>query len=377
MTGLARVPGGALLWHAHEMLFGFGGAAIAGFVLTAIPEFTNTRPISRNGLLVLVLLWLAARGAYLAAAWWSNGIGLWPAAGFNLSVWLALLVHVLPAVWGDTQRRHVSFGWVLLLLAGLQSGFFVSIALNTHSLAWIHASAGAMMVLIVVSASRISMSVLNRRVEAGRPGRDFGNEQVYVARPPRRKLAVFAIVLCSTVEFFMGHNAVTGWTALATAAAVLNLLNDWHVGRLLFTRWALMLYASYWLLALGYAAMGLAWLGAPVTVAGGRHILMAGAMALSIFTVMNIAGRIHAGRWLDGRVWVPLAATVLVIAALVRAAAGIGVVASHAPLLWWLSTALWTLAFAVYLYYAVPVLAGPRTDGRDGCDGPAPGAVDD
>lgn len=369
VQSLAFLPGGAMFWHAHEMIYGFGGAAIAGFILTAMPEFTNTPAISQRGLLTLVLLWLAARCAYLLAAWWPGGIGLWPAAALNFMFWVGLLVQVLPAVWGEVQRRQLAFAWSLAVLTLLQLGFFITLEVTGNPLAWLHATVGAMVVLIIVAASRISMSIMNRRVEAGRPGNEHVGS-VYLARPPRRKLAVFAIALCSVVEFIIGHNAITGWTALAAAAAMLNLLNDWHVGRRLFNRWALMLYASYWLVALGYAAMGLAWLGAPMTVAAGRHLLMAGALALSILTVMNIAGRIHAGRWLDRRIWLPLAAIGLIGAALMRAMAGMSAFAPHAPILWTLSGLSWLAVFVVYLWYAVPVLAGPRTDGREGCEGP-------
>lgn len=372
---LGVIPGGAISWHAHEMLFGFGAAAIAGFVLTAIPEFTAAAGVSRRHLMVLVLLWLAARCAYLLAAWWPSGIGLWPAALFNVLFWLGLLIAIMPAVWSDPQRRHISFGWILAALAVLQLGFFVSLSREGHALAWLHAAVGALMVLIVVSVSRISMSVMNRRVELGRDGNERSGEPVYLARPPRRKLAIFTVALCSIVEFAIGHNAVTGWTALAAAAAMFNLLNDWHVGRHLFTRWAFMLYISYWLLALGYAVMGLAWLGAPLTVAAGRHILMAGAMTLAILTVMNIAGRIHAGRWLDRRAWFLWAGAGVVAAALVRGMAGVGMFAAYTPLLWWLSGLIWASVFIVYLWYAYPVLAGPRTDGGEACEGPGSTAV--
>lgn len=367
---LGFIPGGSMLWHGHEMLFGFGAAAIAGFVLTAIPEFTGTTGISRRDLLRLVLLWLGARLAYVLAAWWPSGLGIWPAAVFNLVFWLALLAHVMPAIWHDAQRRQLGFGWALGTLALVQLGFFASLVFSGNPLAWLHAGVGAMMVLIIVAASRISMSIMNQRVEQGRAGNESPDGPLYLARPPRRKLAIFTVVLCSVVEFFVGHNAITGWTALAAGAAMLNLLNDWHVGRRLFTRWALMLYASYWLVACGYIAMGAAWLGAPLTVAGGRHLLMAGAMALTIFTVMNIAGRIHAGRWLDRRIWFPLAGAAVVIAAVVRFMAGVLPLAMHAPFLWRVSGLFWVAAFVAYLVYAVPVLAASRPDGRTGCEGP-------
>jgi len=367
-------PGGALLWHAHELIFGFATAAIAGFTLTAVPEFTATAPLGRRPLVRLVLLWLAARLAYAAAAWWPAALGLWPAALCNLALWLLLLAHLAPPLWRDPARAHVSFAWALAALMLLQAGFFAALALGADALAWLHAAVGAMMALIVIATSRISMSVVNGYMEQGRPGAP-APEAVYLARPPRRNLAIFTIAACTLVEFVLGDDAVSGWTALAAAAAMLHLLNDWHVGRRLFTRWALMLYASYWLIALGYGLLGAAWLGAPLAPSAGRHLLMAGAMGLSIFAVMTMAGRIHAGLWLDRRPWLPLAASLLVLAALMRAAAGTALGAAGMPVLLALSGGLWAAAFAAYLWHAWPALAGPRGDGLTGCEEPvvAPG----
>lgn len=368
------MPGGIVFWHAHELIYGYGAAAIAGFVLTAIPEFTNTAPVGRRVLVYLVGLWLLARLAYVVSAWLPSALGLWPAALVNLSLWVYLLAHLLPPLWADPERRHMGFFWALAALAGLQIGFFWALELGGNPLAWLYAAVGGMMALIVVAASRVSMSVLNNRVEAGRRGNVEPESAVYLARPPRRYLAIFAITLCSAVEFALGAGAVAGWTALAAAAAMLNLLNDWHIGRPLFSRWALMLYATYWLIALGYALLGAAWLGAPVMASAGRHLLMAGAMSLSIFTIMNIAGRIHAGRWLDRRLWLPLTAAGMVLAALLRAAAGYWGAASWSLGLITAAGGLWIIAYTAYCCYAAPVLLRARTDGEDGCAGPVPEA---
>lgn len=55
------VAGGALVWHAHELLLGFGLAAVAGFVLTAVPEFTATASAIPRTVRQLVTLWLLGR----------------------------------------------------------------------------------------------------------------------------------------------------------------------------------------------------------------------------------------------------------------------------------------------------------------------------
>jgi len=368
LTG--AVPGGNLLWHSHELIFGFVAASICGFVLTAIPEFTQTAPIGRRALLRLTLLWIAARLAYALAGLWPSWLGLWPAALLNLAWWSGLLMAITPVVWRDPQRRHVSFSWALGAMALLQAGFFIAQALGADALAWLNVTVGVIMMLIVIAASRVSMAVVNGLIEQGRPGQPDPGNVGYLARPPRRNLAIFCIGVCSVSEFALGHTVVTGWTALAAAAAMLNLLNDWHVGRPLFTRWALMMYAFYWLIAVGYALMGAAWLGAPLLPSAGRHVLMAGAMALSIFTIMALVGRIHAGLWLDRRPWLPVTVVVLVLAALLRAAAGLYLAIPWAWTLLLVSGVLWAGCFAVYLLVAWPVLTGPRTDGQTGCAEP-------
>jgi len=239
----------------------------------------------------------------------------------------------------------------------------------TDALAWLRVAVGVMMMLIVIAASRVSMAVMNGLIEQGRPGEPDTQDAGYLARPPRRNLTIFCIAVCSLAEFALGYNAITGWTALAAAAAMLNLLNDWHVGKPLFaTRYALMMYAFYWLVALGYALMGTAWLGAPLTASAGRHMLMVGAMGLSIFTIMSMVGRIHAGLWLDRRAWIPWTAAGLTLAALLRAGAGAG--SAWTQGLIWGSGLLWVACFSAYLYMTWPVLTGPRTDGQEGCAEP-------
>lgn len=371
----AGMPGGSLLWHAHELLFGFVTAAVAGFVLTAVPEFTRTASPPRSALVRMTLLWLAARLTYLLAGSWPTPIGAWPAALCNLALWILLLKEVLPRVWNAPQRLHVSFAWAIAALALLQLGFFVALGLGGtplrgNPLAWLYLSVGVVMMLIIIATSRVSMSVVNGLVEHGHPDRQQTEEVGYLARPPRRNLAIVTIGICSLTEFFLGHDIITGWTALAAAAAMLNLLNDWHIGRPLFTRWALMLYASYWLIALGYGLMGAAWLGAPLLPSAGRHLLTAGAMGLSIFAIMVVVSRIHAGLWLDRRRWLPITAALLVVAALLRAAAGIYALAPWMTLLHAASGLLWAACFAAWLAMNWAVLSGPRSDGQSGCAEP-------
>ncbi len=359
------ITGGWLLWHGHELIFGFAAAATAGFALTAIPEFTSSEPLGRQPLLVLVALWLAARLCYLLAMWMTP----WPALFFNLVFWLGLLMYIGPPVWRDPLRKQISFPLSVVGLAILQTGFFVTLADPAVALAWLYAGIHMLMILIIIATSRVSMSVVNNRVEHKERTSD-PDATPYLARPPRRYLAISLIVICALSEFILGAHPVTGWTALAAMAAVFNLLNDWHVGRPLLTRLALMLYGTYWLMALGYGLLGASYLGAPVLPSAGRHLLTAGTISLSIFTIMSIVSRIHSGLWLDRRLWIPIAAVLFVVAALVRAYAGF-----YSAMLWYnsllvLSGVLWMAGFALYTAYLFRILTTARSDGQAGCAEP-------
>lgn len=388
-TALPPVPGGPIVWHAHELMFGVGLAAIAGFVLTAVPEFTDSAPFGARVTLAIVLLWVAARLTF----WFSAAIGPWPAA-----ICETALAAALPALLGgpllrDPQRRHRGFFWGLTAFALVTAGFWFDVLRGGWPVRWIDAAIDAMMILVVVAMSRVSMRIVNDALDAHRARRAHRNDgrdsdrdseqngddlDEYRARPPRRNLAIAMIALHALATLFLSGSAITGWIALAAGAAVLNLLNDWHVGRALYDRWAAMLYAVYWLMALGYGWMGAALLGLPLAPSGGTHLLAVGAMGLSTYAVLNIAGRMHAGRPLDRRLWTPAGTILLILAALSRAAAGIA--GAPVPALLALSSVAWLAAWGLVLVYMGPAWWGPRTDGRSGCDewstDPLPGVVD-
>lgn len=360
---LPTVPGGPLVWHAHELLFGFGLAAVAGFVLTAVPEFTATAPFGRHVGLAFVLLWLLARLSF----WLSGLLGSWPAALCNVAFALALLVLLTPRLLGDPLRRQWGFFGGLSALALVLIGFQFDVLRDLYPMRWLHATVGVMMVLIVVAMSRISMRIVNDAIQARR---DAGHEvdEDYRARPPRRNLAIFCITLFSLGEWLALPGALNGWLALAAAAAVFNLLNDWHVGRALLERWSLMLYSVYGLMALGYALLGIAQLSGDFGASVGRHLLTVGAMGISVLAVLCIAGRTHSGYALDQRRWVPLATTLLVLAALLRAGAGLPGLPTQAMNL--LAGLGWLIAFALACRYLAPIWLSPRPDGGQGCEEP-------
>lgn len=350
--------GGPFVWHAHELIFGFTLAAVAGFALTAIPEFTATAGYAVRPLQWLAGLWLLGRVAF-----WSSGL-LGPAAIAcsalaHLGFLLFLLWLLVPRLWSDPAREHLSFVWATFGLTACVAGFYVDTLGGEHPARWLYAAVGLLMILIIVAMSRISMRIVNRALEiAGETGTE------YRARPPRRNLAILCIGLYTLAEFAAPGTRLAGWLALATAAALFNLMGDWHIGRVLLRRWVLMLYGVYVLMAAGYALMGSSLVWETGLFSAGRHLLTIGAIGLSIYVVICIAGLTHCGHEFDERFWVPVGAAMIVVSAVLRAFD-----------LWSAAGMLWSAAFALVAVMMVPIFISPRRDGLWGCDGP-PEAVE-
>lgn len=362
-TPLPPSAGGPLAWHAHELLSGLALASVLGFLLTAVPEFTATADFAPRTVRRLFALWLAARMAYGSSGW-----GGTPMLALSLLLHLGLLAALLallwPRLWRDPERRHLSFAWVLLALAGCEAMHHVELLRDSGQAArWLQAMVGVYMVLVVAALSRISMRIVNEAVDA------VGGTEPYLARPPRRHFAVVAIAAFTLAELALPQSRVSGWLALAAAAAVFHLMNDWHVGRALLQRRPLMLYAVYACMGLGHGVMGAGLVGLPgadaAWVSAGRHLLTVGALGLAMLGAMVIAGRAHCGLAADERAWVPAAVLALLLAAALRAVPALA--GADAALAWSLAAAAWCLAFAAYLHRLLPVLASARRDGGSGC----------
>lgn len=384
------VPGGPFVWHAHELLLGFALAATCGFALTAVPEFTGAADIGARAVRRLVLLWLAGRCAFWlsgfgADGWW--GLGALAVSGaLHVALLLYLAALLAPPLWRDAERRHLSFLWAVLLMAFVTAGFYVDALRGEYPMRWLLALVGLLMALIVVTMSRISMRMVNDAIDAhaARHPLPVGEDglpqqpEPYLARPPRRHMAVLCIAFYSLAQWaapwWAPLGGISAWLALAASAAMLALMGDWHVGRPLFTRWPLLLYAVYACMAIGYGLLGLAELtgmeppidGLAIAPGAGMHMLSSGAMGLGVYMVMVIAGYTHSGLDKNGRPWVIAGALCLLLGALLR----VWAYSAEAVNLWMgAASALWCAAFALMAWQMLPVWLSPRTDGRQGCAG--------
>lgn len=365
--GLSLLPAGAVpvtQWHALLLLCGMGFAAVAGFLLTAIPEFTTTGAFSPGQIRRLTALWLVAAVADALALRWSLALAAAAWAAFALQ----LLALVLPRVWVQPQRPHLSFAWAVAALGTAVVGWHLALLLPAGAASrWPPLLTSLYMVLVVLSLSRISMRIVNDALDGLRLAGRTRFDGPYLARPPRRNLVIALITLHAAVQWAWPAHKASGWLALAVGAAVFNVLQDWHVGRALLRKWPLLLVLVYWSMALGYLGIGWGTLAEDAGwLSAGRHTLSLAVFGLGIFCVFAIAGRNHVGLALDERPWVPLAAALLLLAAVLRA------LASTVGTAWLMPAAglAWLAAFGLVAWRLVPLWWRARGDGLYGCQGP-------
>lgn len=348
-----------MLWHAHEMLFGFVAAALAGFLLTAVPSWTRAAPLTGIWLAALVGVWLAGRVGFWCSALLPVGL----VAAVNLAFPALLMVRVLPALLEEDGRRHLSLGALLALVGLAQLGVYLAwlgwLPGRFGMLDFLHLAANLLLVMIAVTASRIVRVVAMSAVQesAGRPVR---------LTPARERLAVAALCLFVLADLLASGHPVTGWIALAAAAAQADRLSEWPWGRAMGRLYLLLLTLAYGWLTVGLALVGLAALVEGWPAYAGRHALFVGAIGTAVLAVFCIAGLRHTGRplRLPGIIWAALACLLLG-----------GALRSAVPLAWpqhyltagmLLPALLWLLAFWCYVIGYARILSSARPDGLPG-----------
>jgi uncharacterized protein involved in response to NO len=338
-----------LAWHIHEMLFGFVMAAIAGFLLTAIPNWTGRLPVSGSPLALLAGLWLLGRVACLISAL----VPPWIAITADLSFPVALIgVAAREIVVGRNWRNLPMVAPVSVLgIANLLMHLEADGVAVPSGLGW-RLGLAAVIVLISVMAGRIVPS-FTRNWLAKRPGSDLPAGHGWIDR----------------VALGILHAGLVGWAFLPEFRPVgLLLLLGAATNLLRLLRWRgiattaepllLVLHVGYAWLVLGVALLGLAVLGADVPFSAAIHALAAGAIGTMILAVMTRATRGHARRDLSADRVTVLIYGLVSLAAITRIAAAFGV-AWTMPLLI-ISGCLWISAFAGFVLAYGPMLILPR-----------------
>ena len=317
-------------WHVHEMLYGYLAAVVAGFLLTAIPNWTGRLPIQGGPLLALFAVWVAGRVAVTLSA----QIG-WLAAAAIDCAFLILLIAACAReiVAGKNWRNLRVLVMVALLLAG-NVAFHVEAHLRGHAEYGARVGIAAIMLLIVLIGGRIIPSFTRNWLVRENPGR---------LPTPFDRFDAITLAL-SALAFVLWIALPNGWpTAVVLfAAAALNVvrLARWAGDRTLRDRLVLILHVGYLFVPLGFLLAGLSALDL-VMPSAAIHAWMAGAAGTMTLAVMTRASLGHTGNALTASPATQAIYAGVIIAALARICAALGPAWSA-----------WTLDLAAYAWAA-------------------------
>ena len=309
----AMPPG---LWHAHEMIFGAFGAALLGFITTAVPEWTDTERVHGRRLYLLAGLWGVGRLVGFLGADTLNLLGA--AADFG---WLVLLgAYVARVSWVKRTDRLLAFlYWISALAASLVAvrwGFFVE---DVAFAQWaLHCAGFVFLGLLGVALARITVPVTNQVLDPSEETAPFRPHPGRVTLAP----GLVAIMIAGEVLGFSAE--VTGFLAVAAGAAFMDRAGEAFVGREAFRTEILALAGSAMLAGTGLILMGAARLGAPLAEVTALHVALMGGLGMGVLMVLSIAGLLHSGRPLGFPLATRVGFALLVVAVALRVAPDLG-----------------------------------------------------
>lgn len=340
------LPG--LIWHQHEMLFGFLSAAIAGFLLTAVCVWTQTERTHGLQLALLWSLWLAGRLLLAFGA----GLPDWLVYGVNFAFLPLVMLDAAWRIWRARQQRQLMILAVLGLLWLMQIGFVVR-----FEPAFSYGALIMAMALISIIGGRITPAFSTGWL------RQRGLDASQVKVVPALDMATLATMVLLMVSLVSGWQTVTAILAATAAMLMLVRLAGWK-GWLFRTEpllWVLHL-AILWvpvalLLLAGSILAG--WPGSAWAHAAGTGAI--GCLILGVIARVTLG---HTGRPLALPGGMVTAFVMIHLAAVVR------VVTAFDAIPWsvgtGISSLLWVLAFGVFLVRYARMLASPRADGKAG-----------
>lgn len=342
---------GAVGWHGHEMLFGYGSAALGGFILTAVPNWTGRLPVSGRPLLVLFLSWVLGRAGMLAMPL----IG--PVVGAALdAIFLPLLAAIVAReifAGRNWKNLKVLVGISALALANLWFHFAV-IALGD----WLAPSRGGVAIyaaLMALVGGRIIPSFTSNWLARQ------GGKRLAPIPGPFDMAAIGVLVLALAVWTVLPDGMVTALLAALAGGLHLVRLARWRGWATIEEPLLLALHLGYLCLALGCVAVAASALGV-IAPASALHVLTVGAIGLMTLAVMTRASRGHTGRLLSASLPTALSYLALFAAAVMRPLAELVPEAYH--LLLAVSGACWMLAFGLFVFEYLPILTSRPVERR-------------
>ncbi len=345
---------GPLDWHMHEMVYGYVAAVIAGFLLTAIPNWTGRLPVCGLPLAALAALWLAGRVAiYLGAM-----IGEGSAAVIDISFLLALFAVALREIIAGRNWRNLRVLAVLGVLIAGNGMWHVEILRFGVGNYGPRIAFAAVLILITLIGGRIVPSFTRNWLARMNPGR----LPQPISRFDVAAIAAGALSLAVWVAF--PQSTVTAVALLAAGGMHAVRLARWAGDRTFADRLVLVLHVAYAFVPLGFLLLGGAILAPDrISTSAGIHAWTTGAVGLMTLAVMTRASLGHTGHPLVASTVTQIIYLCALVAALARVAATFGgtMELMHvAAIAWVIAFAGFAVAYGPLLVRQPPVWSSPH-----------------
>jgi uncharacterized protein involved in response to NO len=337
------------------MVFGYGSAAVAGFLLTAIPNWTGRMPLQGGRLAALVLLWVAGRAFVFTSVWCAPMV----AAVFDLAFPLVFLAVVTREILAGRNWRNLPMLIALCLLL-LGNGLVHAEAIGIASTAALGNRLGLATLLMLISlvGGRIIPSFTRNWLVKRNP--DAATPAAF-NRLDRVALALTGLALAIWV---LAPNAgLAHWAELAAGLALCVRLVRWRGGATLREPLLSVLHLGYGWLALGFLLLGINGIAPTLPQTTALHALTVGAIGTMTLAVMTRATLGHTGRPLVAGTGTTAIYVLVTIAAVLRLLAPLG--GSQYLHILFAAGGAWSGAFGLFVLLYLRPLTLPRVKGEE------------
>jgi len=338
---------GGAAWHAHEMLFGYTTAAMAGFLLTAIPNWTGRLPVSGAPLAGLFAVWLVGRLALLAP----DFIGLWPAIGLDIAFLPLLFAICLREIVAGRKWRDLKVLAAVLALALANAGYHALIVWNGDTGLASRLAVAAYIMLIGIIGGRVVPSFT----------RNWLAKRHVIALPAPYDRFDSVALLGGLAALFawvvLPENGITALLCVAAGLLHAGRLWRWRGWQTGAERLVLVLHLGYGFIPLGFFTIALVPAGI-LDPASALHVFTVGAIGLMTIAIMSRATRGHTALPLTAPLLTASSYGCVILAAILRPLAAL--LPEHYLLLVSLSGLCWMAGFGLYVLEYAPALLGRR-----------------
>jgi len=349
--------GNSVFWHAHEMLFGFVGAIIVGFLLTAVQNWTNQRAVNGWPLIALFSLWLLAR--VLMAMGWS--VYPWLIIIVDISFFLSAAVLMARLVINAKNYRNLFFVPILVLLSIANFLTHLSIIDNEPSyFSWgMHSAIMLVILLIVAIAGRVLPMFTANGTQTQKV-----NPLPWLEKMVMLSTATIVMIYLVNGSIQLPTYLLSGLFLLAASCHSYRAYR-WYCHIIWSVPLVWSLHVAYWFIPLGFGLLALHFAGIAVSFSAAVHVLTTGAMGALILAMIARVSLGHTGRPLILNKVMVYGFLLIVLAAIIRLFTGLypALIGVNGYLL---TVVLWGIAYGLYSISYYRILTRPRIDGREG-----------